>query len=689
MMRFRSALRAALPILAASLLLIPSARAAEAVDPLRPAMEAAIQRVKPSLVRIMVVWTDYREGREIKREQSGSGFVVDARGYVVTNHHVAGHAARATCVFSDNEEVEAVLVGADPLTDIAVLKLAGDGTRRFPAVEWGDSSAAAVGDTVLAMGSPLALSQSVTRGIVSNVKMTTPRAFASDEEFQLDGEDVGALVRWLAHDAQIFPGNSGGPLVDMDGRVIGVNEISYGLSGAIPGALARDVADRIIAAGGVRRAWVGLELQPLLKGAAPARGVLIAGVVPGSPASRAGVQAQDLLLALDGKELTVRFDEELPLLNQFIVSLPIGKEVEARVLRSGREQAFKIVTEEREAADFRQTELKPWGMTAKDVSRKAEREMRLEEPGGVLVATVRPGGPCGEAKPAVERDDVLRSVSGKPVANVAALSALTRELTKKGGEPVPVPVEFERRGERFLTVVKVGVWERDDRSAEAHKAWLPVAVQVITRELAASLGDPATTGVRLTRVYKHGTAEAAGLKAGDLVLAVDGDKIQAAQAGDEEVFEARLRQAHAGDKPVFSIVRDGKPLKIAAELVASPEAEREMEKYRDEEFEFTARDLSFFDRVREGLPEGASGAIVTEVKSGGWAALGLLHGNDVIQFVNDEPVVDAAALKARMKALGKLKSKYAVFRVRRGIHSRSLQLEPDWDKDVRRTGDKR
>ncbi len=561
MMRSRSLFAAVLLSIGASAF----ARAAEPVDPLRPAMEAAIQRVKPSLVRIMVVWTDYREGREIKREQSGSGFIVDPRGYVVTNHHVAGHAARATCVFSDNEEVEAVLVGADPLTDIAVLKLASDGTRRFPAVEWGDSSAAAVGDTVLAMGSPLALSQSVTRGIVSNVKMTTPRGFGGDEEIKLDGEDVGSLVRWLAHDAQIFPGNSGGPLVDMDGRVVGVNEISYGLSGAIPSDLAHAVADRIIADGGVRRAWLGLELQPLLKGAAPARGVLIAGVAKGSPAERAGVRAQDLLLSLEGKELTVRFDEEMPLLNQFIVSLPIGKEVSARVLRDGTEKTIKILTVEREAADSRQTELKAWGMTAKDVSLKAAREMRLDEPGGVLVATIRPGGPCGEAKPAVEAEDVIRTVRGKPVSNVADLAALTWGLTKKGGEPVPVAVEFERRGERFLTVVKVGARDRDDRSAEAHKAWLPVAVQVITRELAVSLGDPAMTGVRVTRVYPRGTAEAAGLKAGDLILAVDGETIPASQAGDEEVFEARLRQDHSGDKPVFSVVRDGKPLKIAAE----------------------------------------------------------------------------------------------------------------------------
>ena len=246
------------------LLILPWVTVAEEVlDPQRPAMEKAIARVQPALVRIQVVWVDYAQGREVKHEASGSGFIVKKQGFVVTNHHVAGRATRAVCVFSNNEEIEATLVGTDPLTDIAVLKLDNARHPEFPTVAWGDSAGIAVGDTVLALGSPLALSQSVTRGIVSNSKMTMPAMFRRFGSFEMEGEDVGSLVRWIAHDAAIFPGNSGGPLVNLAGAVIGVNEISLGLGGAIPSNLARDVAEQIIAYGRVQRSWLGLEIQPL------------------------------------------------------------------------------------------------------------------------------------------------------------------------------------------------------------------------------------------------------------------------------------------------------------------------------------------------------------------------------------------------------------------------------------------
>ena len=202
------------------------------------------------------------------------------------------------------------------MTDIAVLKLDTTKHPEFPTVDWGDSGAISVGDTVLAMGSPLSLSQSVTRGIISNAKMTMPSMFRRFGGFSMEGEDVGSLVRWIAHDAPIYPGNSGGPLVDLDGRVVGVNEISLGLSGAIPSHLARDVADQIIAQGRVTRSWLGIEIQPLLKGAGATRGVLINGVIKDSPAEAAGFRANDILLKIAGKDISVRFDEELPLLNQ-------------------------------------------------------------------------------------------------------------------------------------------------------------------------------------------------------------------------------------------------------------------------------------------------------------------------------------------------------------------------------------
>ncbi len=674
-------MRRALAVLAAALL--PAIARAEApLDPLLPAMERAIARVKPALVRIQVVWTDYSQGREIKREASGSGFIIRKKGYVVTNHHVAGRATRAVCVFSNNEEIEATLVGTDPLTDIAVLKLDDRKHAEFPTVEWGDSGALAVGDTVLAMGSPLALSQSVTRGIISNTKMTLPSFGGRTGSFSLEGEDVGALVRWLAHDAPIYPGNSGGPLVNLQGQVVGVNEISLGLGGAIPGNLAREVADQLIEHGRVRRSWLGIELQPLLKASGLTNGVLISNVIANSPAQRAGLQAGDVLVRLDGKDTTVRFGEEMPLVNALVTGLPIDHDVVAVVQRDGRHTNLTVRTAEREPVEFLQQELKPWGLTVKNISAAIAREMKLDSPDGVLVTSVRPGGPAGEAKPTLDSGDVIRAVAGQPVNRVADLRTLTERITAGQKKPVPTAVEFLRRSERFLTVVKVGIREVEDPGLEARKAWLPVAVQVITREMAERAGTNDVTGVRITQVYTNLTPTsdaAAGLRVGDWIVAIDGESIPASQPGDEEVFTSRIRQFRIGAKPEFTVLRDGQPMKIAAELVRSPKLEREMKRFQDLNFEFSGRDLSFFDRVREQLTEDTSGALVTEVKDGGWAALGGLQVNDIIQSVDGEIIPDVTTLETKMKTIAQQKPKFVVLGVRRGIHARWLELEPNWE----------
>jgi serine protease Do len=671
-------MRRALAVLAVALV-AAIARAEAPLDPLWPAMERAIARVKPALVRIQVVWTDYSQGREIKREASGSGFIIHKKGYIVTNHHVAGRATRAVCVFSNNEEIEATLVGTDPLTDIAVLKLDDSKHAEFPTVDWGDSSALAVGDTVLAMGSPLALSQSVTRGIISNTKMTMPSFGRRAGSFSLEGEDVGALVRWLAHDAPIYPGNSGGPLVNLQGQVVGINEISLGLGGAIPANLAREVADQLIAQGRVRRSWLGIELQPLLKVSGLTNGVLISNVIADSPAERAGLRAGDVLVRLAGKDTTVRFGEEMPLLNALITGLPVDHDVVAVVQRDARQTNLTVRTTEREPVEFLQQELKPWGLTVKNISAMIAREMQLDSRDGVLVTSVRPGGPAGEAKPMLDSGDVIRAVAGQPVNRVADLMALTARITDGQNKPVPTAVEFLRRSERFLTVVKVGIREVEDPGLEARKAWLPVAVQAITREMVERLGTNDLTGVRITQVYTNTTAEAAGLRVGDWILAIDGESIPASQPGDEEVFTSRIRQFRIGAKPEFTLLRDGQPMKIAAELVRSPKLEREMKKFQDLNFEFSGRDLSFFDRVREQLPDDTAGALVTEVKDGGWAALGGLQANDIVQSVDGEIVADAAALETKMKAIAQQKPKFVVLGVRRGIHARWLELEPNWE----------
>src|SRR5262249_16118346 len=166
-----------------------------------------------------------------------------------------------------------------------------------------------VGDPVMGRGSPMAISQSVTLGIISNTEMVMPRFFGPMGRFRLDGEDVGTLVRWVAHDAAIYGGNSGGPLVNLAGEILGINEIRLGLSGDTPGDLAWSVAEQIMARGSVERSWLGLTVQPLFKHEQERHGALIASVLPQSPAARAGLLPGDLLVRLGDVAVDVHYDE--------------------------------------------------------------------------------------------------------------------------------------------------------------------------------------------------------------------------------------------------------------------------------------------------------------------------------------------------------------------------------------------
>lgn len=656
------------------------ARAQEVPANVRAAVEAAITRMRPALVRIHVVSTEFREGRELKMQAVGSGAIISKDGYLVTNHHVAGHGERMVCTLWNREEIEAELIGTDPLTDISVLKLKPEKAREFIAAAFGDSSKLAVGDSVLAMGSPMALSQSVTLGIISNVEMIMPRLFGSAGHLRLDGEDVGALVRWIGHDASIYGGNSGGPLVNLRGEIIGINEIRFGLSGAIPGNLAHTIAEEIIAHGKIERSWLGFDAQPLFKHSKGEQGVLIGGVVSDSPASRAGFQAGDLLLSVNNKPTNVRYDEQMPDFMRLVTSLPIGKSVPAVVLREGKEIKCDIEPIERGELNPKQQEFKQWGLTARNLSYLTAKEMKRSNQDGVLVTSVRPGGPAGEAKPALDSRDVLVEVNGKPVKNMEELTELTRKLTDSKTEPTPVIATFERESRHYLTVVKVGIQELRDPGLEVTKAWLPIETHVISRDIARQLGKPDLKGFYITEVYPESSAEKAGLKPGDFITAVDTEKLTASGPEHEEEFAALIRQYDIGATVQLTLWRDQKETKVPVELVRSPKLKREMKKYRNDDFEFTARNVSFFDSAEEQWNPSQSGALVEEVKPGSWAELGSLFSDDLIVEVGDKPITDIDSLRTAMEKIGKERPSFVKMKVLRGIHTAFLELEPAWKK---------
>jgi len=650
-----------------------------AASELRAAVDKAIAQVKPALVQIHVVESYYREGRENKYQISGSGVVITPEGHVITNHHVAGHATRIKCIFSDKEEMEATLVGKDPLTDLAIIKLQPATPREFPTVSFGDSSVVRVGDQVLAMGSPRALSQSVTLGIISNTEMIMPESMRRFGGMEMDGEDVGALVRWLAHDAAIYPGNSGGPLINLNGEIIGINEIGMGLGGAIPGNIAKSVGEELIANGKVVRAWLGVDVQPRLKHDTHETGVLVSGVLKDSPGALAGLQSGDMLLSLNGVAVDVQFAEQLPDFNQLVADLPIGSPVAVVLSRDGTPVETTISATERELLLPDEVELNQWGLAVRNLSVGIAKELKRENTDGVLVTSVRPGGPAGASKPQIERNDVIVSVGGEPIADIAALRAVTAKLTEGAEAPIPTLTGFERKNGQLLTVVDVGVTELPDPGLEVKKAWLPVEAQVITRDIAKLLGDEALKGFRVTNVYKGSTAETAGLKVGDLIHAVDDQPLTATALEHYEELPTLIRQYRSGDTVELALRRDGEMVKLPVELVQAPKLDREMKKYRNDEFEFTVRDITFFDKAEERWKTDQAGVLVDEVKSGGWAALGQLSVGDLLLAIDGHPAGDVDSVKELLEGVLDSKPDTVVFKVLRGIHTMFIEIEPQWN----------
>ena len=669
----------------------PSAPAsAPAPAPVIPSAPSSLiqqisERVKPTLVRIHVVEGVPSDGRESKQESFGSGVIISPDGYVVTNHHVAGKARWLSCTLANREEVSAKLIGTDPLADIALIKLdmPKDGSK-YPVTAWGDSVTLRVGDPVLAMGSPLAFSQSVTSGIVSNTELILPAATFGDSTMTLDGEDVGSIVRWIGHDAQILPGNSGGPLINMNGEIIGINEISVGLAGAIPGNIARAVVEQLKAKGRVTRAYTGLDLQPRLRdNDTLGTGVLVGGVVPGSPAALAGVKPGDILLSAGDAKLSARFREQVPLANLQMAQIPLGTPVPLTLERDGKQVTVSLTAEPRDPAEAPSIEVKGWGFTASDITPTMARENRQTSVVGALVTSLLAGSPSAQAQPALEEGDVLITVGGKKIESVKMLEAITAAIpTAAGG--TPTLVEVRRNGQRLLTVVSVKKQAEDDTSVTVPKAWLPVKVQVVTTDLAKALGLPERTkGVRVTQVLAAGAAgDGAALKVGDIITRIDDIPIEASQPEDADVFSSVIRQYKIGTPAKLTILRDSKPQALSVVLARGPKQERELPRYSDDEFGMTIRSVSYEDRAAKNAGPGQEGALILSITQGSWAALSGLQPGDIIQRIAGTPIRDMESAKTALAGLKKSRTETIQLFVARGVHTLFLELKTDYTLDA-------
>ena len=446
--------RAALLLAPLLLLLLLPANTEARNRELQQAMYDVQERALSALVNIQPITESYTRGERRKQSSIGSGFLIDDQGHIVTNYHVAGQAKQLMVTLSNKERLEADLVGEDPLTDLAVIKIPAEKVAEYDLqpLSFGSSSDLQVGEFVMAFGSPLALARTMTFGIVSNTERYLPEGMSLPS-----GERTGEFNTWIQTDAAINPGNSGGPLIDLDGRVVGVNARGAVFADNIGFAIPADTAQRVVAdlvsVGEVRRSYAGIQFQALkdweaLFGLEVPRGVLIASIEPGSPAAASGLVAGDIITKLGPWEGTARFEEELPAVYQLIADLPIGADVSVEAIRRGGDEtvSFTLTTVETGRLQGDRFEATTWGFTVKGITDQMVFDFELPTAEGVLVEGVRTGGPAHRGQ--LSRGLIITSIENEPIADLDAFKARYEELT--AGDPVDVLLTTQR-WEAFAT----------------------------------------------------------------------------------------------------------------------------------------------------------------------------------------------------------------------------------------------
>lgn len=380
------------------------------------------------------------------QEGSGSGFIVDSSGYILTNNHVVAEATTILVRLMDGREYYAELVGTDPYTDVAVLRVL-DVDRPLPSVELGNSDQVRVGDWVLALGNPLGLDFSVTAGIVSAKGRSLPLPATS-------------LQAFIQTDAAINPGNSGGPLIDLTGQVVGINTaifggrtfVGYGF--AIPINLVRRVVSDILDVGYVRRPRLGVFVKDVtaidaqVAGLPRVRGAYVTAVEPGSPAAQAGIRPGDVVLAL-GQDSVAGSTE----LTTRLAQLQPGQEVSLAVFRDGEVSDVRVELgsfpqpERRARAQRGRTPEVRLGVSVVPLTADVARQLGIQTNGaGVVIADVSPSSPAGRA--GVRPGQVLLTLNGQPIRTPAELRTAVERLEPR--RPVSLRLRDPEMGEMIL-----------------------------------------------------------------------------------------------------------------------------------------------------------------------------------------------------------------------------------------------
>jgi len=378
------------------------------------------------------------------RPAAGSGFIISSDGYILTNNHVVEDADEIIVALSDRREREAVLIGADPASDLALLKIEADD---LPSIALGSSEKLKVGEWVIAIGSPFGFELSVTAGIVSAKGRSLP-------------DENGNYVPFIQTDVAINPGNSGGPLLDLDGKVVGINSQIFtrsggfmGLSFAIPIDVAMEVVEQLKDKGSVSRGWLGVLIQRVDRDLAEsfgldrATGALITQVLEDSPAEKGGLKEGDIILKFNGRDIDLSSD-----LPHIVGRTKAESTVDVEIVRNGKMASVEVMVgllpdrEERLGRATGARSQNRWSIIVEDIPSQMREQLSVDQ--GVIVSRVVPG-PAQEA--GLRRGDVVTNIDGDKIRNASAFTAKLRELAAN----VPVPVRVVRNGTPEFLAIKI------------------------------------------------------------------------------------------------------------------------------------------------------------------------------------------------------------------------------------------
>ena len=407
----------------------------------RDTVRDAKDSVFPSLVYVRVITEDSSDGKIEKVQASGSGVIITEDGEFLTNHHVVDRASRIRCQLTDGGMYDATVVGKDKDLDVALLRLSAPTGTVFPAARL-STNKLDIGSVVLAMGAPWGLARSVSMGIIS----------CNDRYL----EGAGDYTLWYQTDAAISPGNSGGPLVDTGGSVVGLNARgnTRGAQGfAIPSPTILELLPNIRSHGDAHWAWFGISWQPLKDferdtAFDATNGVVVAGTDPQSPAREAGLEPNDRVVAIDGAPVTAVFREEIPSLNRALALREWDRPVRFDFVRDGEERSVTFAPKSKGAVEGQEAEFKRWGFTAKDINRFDTPDLAFFAPdGGVFVSSVSWDGNADNA--GFKTRDIITRWGGKDLKSAAELQKLYNEAMEKIDSVTQVGVDVMRKGRKI------------------------------------------------------------------------------------------------------------------------------------------------------------------------------------------------------------------------------------------------